>query len=132
MKNELLGVLAVAGIALAGTRPLQDPAPDDTATLRAEVESQRAEVTRLEGELDAVGKRLDATEAYLRGRSDAASALMKSFTAAEAEGFTAGINYRSREILLEGFRTYMSGAQKAVPGKPAEDDEDPKKKNKGR
>ena len=40
---------------------------------------------------------------------------MSVFSAAEEQGYTVGINYRSREVLLEGWRKYMAGAQQNLP-----------------
>ena len=36
----------------------------------------------------------------------------------EGLGFTAGINFRSREVLLAGMRELLRGLQKNVPGQP--------------
>lgn len=59
---------------------------------------------------------LDQTIEYVRTQAQTAEKMMAVLDAAEAAGFTAGINFRSREILLGGFRDVWSTAQKDVPG----------------
>lgn len=59
---------------------------------------------------------LEQTVGYLHEQSAGAKKMMGVFQASEEAGFTAGINFRSREILLSGLRDYMTTLQKDVPG----------------
>jgi hypothetical protein len=58
---------------------------------------------------------LELTLDYLDAQAKGAGALMLTLDAAEQAGFTAGINFRSREILLEGWRAYWGGQQQGLP-----------------
>ena len=64
---------------------------------------------------------LDETVAYLQDQAHSAQSMLGVLDQAEAAGFTAGINFHSREILLAGWREAYGTAQKEVPGskKPA-------------
>ena len=58
---------------------------------------------------------VDQTVEYLQAVSESAKQMMTALDQAEAAGFTAGINFHSREILLAGWRDVWSTAQKNVP-----------------
>ncbi len=60
-------------------------------------------------------QRLEETIRYLNDQADRASTVMVELDRSEAEGFTAGINFRSREILLGGFRGYWGEARSGLP-----------------
>jgi hypothetical protein len=126
MKKLLPAVscLCLAGFALSTWSPAraQDPAQ----------QTLEARVAALEGELALEKKRheetralLDQSLAYLERQSKAAQTLMGVLDESEKQGFAWGENWRSREILLAGFRAYwggMQGAPKAPeppPEKPA-------------
>lgn len=71
-------------------------------------------------------KKLQAHQAqvnsYLAAQVAQAQALAKTLDESEAEGFAQGINFRSRELLLAGWREQIATQQKNVPGtetKPA-------------
>ncbi|MEM9801993.1 MAG: hypothetical protein AAGA20_16835 [Planctomycetota bacterium] len=74
----------------------QDPDPE-VAALKAKVEDLESKV--------------DAMDAYMAAQSKAGASLMDSLAKSEAEGFTAGINPRSREILLAGLRASAEAMQ---------------------
>ena len=59
---------------------------------------------------------LDQTVAYIQNQAKTAQKMMTVLDSAEAAGFTAGINFKSREMLLAGFRQTYGNAQKDVPG----------------
>ncbi len=87
-----------------------------------------------QGDTDsALTQRVQALEARvqeLRGtvetQRNAAAALLKSLDASEEAGFTAGINPKSREILLGAWR-----AQAKALGKPSKPDKKDEKAKKG-
>ena len=58
---------------------------------------------------------LDQTVEYLQASSQSAGRMMGVLDSVEAAGFTAGINYKSREMLLAGLRDQYRTAQASVP-----------------
>jgi hypothetical protein len=114
---------AVAGAStLTVTRVGAAQAGDDpAAATAAEVEELRGEIDSLRAELDETRALLDETVHFLHENAKAAKAMAAVLDASEKEGFTFGINPRSREVLLEGWRKNLSAQQKSVPGKPAEE-----------
>ena len=59
--------------------------------------------------------------AYLEAQADEAAALLAVLDRTEELGFTAGINYESREVLLEGLRQYWGSKAKDLPALPKKD-----------
>jgi hypothetical protein len=56
--------------------------------------------------------------AYVNAQAQAAAALQLSLAESEEKGFTYGINPESREVMLAGFRQFLSTLQTDVPGTP--------------
>ncbi|MFT4709436.1 MAG: hypothetical protein ACI9D0_000129 [Bacteroidia bacterium] len=116
MKNLNLGsfgALALVPILFLGA--IQDPAAGDNA-LKAEVERQAAEIKVMRGELADLTSLMAKNTQYLAAQSKAARSLVSVLANSESMGFTAGINPKSRETLLGGFRDYLGSQQQAVPG----------------
>ena len=88
----------------------QDPGAD-VGGLAIEVAELRQEVTRQEA-------LLNKTVAYIQAQSRAAAKLDTVYNSSEDMGFTAGINFESREVLLAGLRAYTASQRKGVPGVP--------------
>jgi len=115
LRSALAGAVAAAVVAglWSGATPRaqapQGPTLDErVAALEralADEEAQHAETRAL----------LDTTLIYLDAQSQAANKLLAVLDQAEAEGFTAGINFRSRELLLAGFRAYWGTKGKGLP-----------------
>jgi hypothetical protein len=59
---------------------------------------------------------IDETIAYLEAQSKSAQALTETLAESEALGYTAGINFESRELLLAGWRARLKAIQKDLPG----------------
>lgn len=75
----------------------------------------------LSAELAATTALLDQTVRYVQAQAHGAAALARTLDQSEQEGFTYGINPRSRELLLSGWRGSLRTARTGVPGlKPAE------------
>ena len=74
-------------------------------------EDLEATVTRQAAELVALQGRVEALEAFARSQASAEEAFAAAAERARDAGFTAGINPRSREILLEGLRTQAKAMQ---------------------
>jgi hypothetical protein len=82
-------------------------------------------VAALENELATEKRRHDETRellaktlAYLEEQTAAADKLLATLTESEAEGFAVGENWRSREILLAGFRAYWGAKSTNLPKAP--------------
>ncbi len=94
-KLTLLPVAAAGLIAVQGmsqSAPLaQDPESGD------ETNALAAQVALLEA-------RIDGLETYIQKQAKAAEALNGSIDAAVDAGFTAGINFKAREILVRGWK----------------------------
>ncbi len=89
-------------------------------------------VTALEAELGAAGgrvleleERVQTLEAYVKEVSRSSADLSGTLAASEEAGFTAGINPRSRELLLAGWRKHLATLQQGLP-KPPEEPAPPK------
>lgn len=76
-------------------------------------------VEQLEAELRDIRARLDQTILVLHRQAAGARSLAKALDLSEQEGFTYGINPRSREVLLDGFHAYLSRLQSDLPSKKA-------------
>lgn len=101
-------------------------------------DAQEARVAALEIELAALRKQNDETRAlleetvgYLNEQASAAKSLLGTLDRSEEAGFTKGINFQSREILLAGFRAYWGAAEKGVPKLPASPKPEPKTPARG-
>lgn len=79
------------------------------------------EVAKLKTEVEALAKKVESFEAFLTAQEKAGKAFADALSKSEAEGFTAGINPGSREILLEGLRAQADAMQVGA----AKDDDEP-------
>lgn len=91
-------------------------AQDEKAGLEQQVATLREELAQVKTDLDETRALLDQTVAYLERGSEQAAEMAKVLDSAEAEGFTFGINPRSREVLLAGWRKELVERQRGVPG----------------
>jgi len=124
--------LLVLPFAASAAGPAREARGNAPTTLQQDL---TARVAALEEELAASKKKNDETRAlleqtlaYLETQVQGAKTLLTVLDESEREGFTPGINFRSRELMLAGFRAYWGGMQqglpkvppKAVPGAPQE------------
>ena len=117
MKKSIPFVLA--GVALLSGLFVPRVFAQDEDEARLSLERR---VTALEGELakevqahEDTRALLDATLVYLDKQNRAAEWLLGELDRSEELGFTAGINYESREVLLGGWRTYWSERLQGFP-----------------
>lgn len=116
MKHLPLAAVLASPLVLAG--PLAQEAGDDD--LAAELAAQTTRIDDLERDLVEARDTLDLVLVRLQAQADAAEDLEASLARSEELGFTAGINPRSREVLLAGWRGYLDEQQVALPkAKPA-------------
>lgn len=110
-----LGALFAAGLAFGSASQKSDP---EVAALRKQVE--------------VLEEKVEVMSAFLVAQEAAGAALMDSLARSEAEGFTAGINPKSREILLEGLRTQAKAMQAADLDDEEGEEEDDRRRGRGR
>jgi hypothetical protein len=121
-------VLLFVPLTAAVTRPTGAEvrgAPSVQGAPDAKQQGLEERVAALENELATEKRRHDETRellvktlAYLEEQSAAADKLMATLTESEAEGFAVGENWRSREILLAGFRAYWGAKSTNLPKAP--------------
>ncbi|MCP5024119.1 MAG: hypothetical protein GY930_20420 [bacterium] len=102
-RDTFFPILALGFLALGATSQ-----GDSDSALAQRVQALETSVQKLRGTVET--------------QRNAATALLKSLDAAEKAGFTAGINPKSREILLGAWR-----AQAKALGKPSKKDDKTKK-----
>lgn len=110
----LLSALAVSF--LRTSPPAQaaqaSPAPQGVEARLALLEEELATLKRQNEETHAL---LEKTVVYLEKQSKAAQTLLTALDEAEKQGFAVGENWRSRQTLLAGLRSYWSGAEAGLP-----------------
>lgn len=68
-------------------------------------------------------QRIEHIESYLQAQAKSVRATDRALDQAVEEGFTAGINYRSRETLVQAWKAQGQSALKGVPGPEAPKDQ---------
>lgn len=86
-------------------------------------EDLEATVTRQAAELVALQGRVEALEAFARSQASAEEAFAAAAEKARDAGFTAGINPRSRELLLDAWAAKAAATRSAAPGPPEASEE---------
>lgn len=128
MRTEITMALCAGALLLAFrppqlAAPAQDPSPEKLEERVDRLERSLAQARDLadkaQRELAKQSALLDQVVAYLGAQAKAADELAKTLDRSEAEGFTYGINPRSREILLTGWRAQLVQAQASLPGAKA-------------
>jgi hypothetical protein len=87
------------------------------------------QVKALQTEVQELTKKVESFEKFLAAQEKAGKALDAALTKSEAEGFTAGINPGSREVLLKGLRAQAEAMQ---AGASAEEAPEEKRSMRGR
>ena len=114
MKNQwILGLGMVTG--LVGWTGAVNQDDDIIIDQETELADLRAEVEELSEKIDNSERVMRETIAYLEALGKTASSMESTLSEAEKAGFTAGINPRSREVLLAGWRKQLGQLQKGVP-----------------
>ena len=80
------------------------------------------QIAALQQKVTALEEKLESYDAFVEAQAKAGETLVDALARSEAEGFTAGINPKSREILLDGLRAQAEAMQTKVG---VEDDEGP-------
>jgi len=106
---------AVCGVLLlVATTPAfnQSPPKDDPT---AELQVLRGRLETLEREAKQNAAQLVQWQRYVESQAKAAQAMQETLARSEKEGFTYGLNPRSREILLSGWREQLAAMQRDLP-----------------
>lgn len=114
----LLGILALAVPSSATAVPQVDPqvvVEERVAQLEKDLTLANARLIALSKDLESTRAALDQTLAYLGAQSKSAQAMEDVLAEAEAQGFAMGENFRSRQILLEGWRAQLDAQQQGLP-----------------
>lgn len=113
----LLGALAATALAFGTQAPQEGP----TGAANAEITVLTEKVTALEAKIDA----LTAAQAK------AGKALVDACAKSKTEGFTAGINPRSREILLDALQA-QGEAMQSAGAKKTDESPSTRRSNRGK
>lgn len=112
----ITGALVAVSFATPGQPSGGEQAGDPQKDARAqEIEALRQKNDALALELADTQHALENVIQYLNAQSESAQAMEAVLDDAEKKGFTAGINYESREALLKGWREQCAVLQKDVP-----------------
>lgn len=118
MKSFPLLLVAACTLFVAAPALTQAPAPSKSAPATEkdkELEELRGKLDALQQEAKLQSARIDQLTRYLEAQAKAAQAMQDTLAQSEKEGFTYGINPRSREILLNGWREQLSTLQRDLP-----------------
>lgn len=113
-KNHWIGlglVVALGGAATSGAQQPQQDLEPRVAALEGALQRSSERTRELE-------ERTERLEAYVQGLARSSESLAASLQAAEEAGFTAGINPRSRELLLAGWRSHLATQRAGLPKPP--------------
>lgn len=83
--------------------------------LEKQLEETRGQLAGLTEALEAEAATIDGLAKYVKLQAEQAAAMTSTLSRSEAAGFTAGINFNSREILLAGWRKQLAAMQASVP-----------------
>jgi hypothetical protein len=101
-----------AGGALIASLLSFGPAPAPQQDPNKVLAALQAQITELEA-------KVESCQDYMKQQAAAGKELTEALARSEAEGFTAGINPRSREVLLEGLRTQAKAMQSVDAKEPS-------------
>jgi len=107
-----LGLLLLTGLVV---QRVEAQGPQDGATLEKRVAALEASVAEQKQINQDLHARLEETITYLDKMQKSGRLLLGDLDQVEEMGFTAGINYESREAMLAGFRDYWGAQQSGLP-----------------
>lgn len=93
----------------------QDPVERRFELLESDLISTRERAEALALEVAELKTALSSTIKFVGEQAKAAQAMAETLDASEQAGFTAGINFESRHLLLRGWREQLAAAQKNLP-----------------
>jgi len=118
----LTGALCLSTFALPEVRAqeqekVETPAPQADG-LASRVEALESELKQLRMANKSQEALLKQAILYLENQATSAAALSAAMTRTESLGFTKGINYQSREVMLSALQAHCKALQKNVPRLP--------------
>ena len=123
MRIPSLPLLAALSLLLAAA--LTHGQDETQASLEDRVAALQVEVATLRTDLEEARTDLETVQAFLEKSAKEAEAMRGVLDQSEEAGFTFGINPRSREILLQGWRKQLANQAKGLPKKQAPDAGEP-------
>lgn len=115
MKKIVPFVVAGLVLAVGLVAPRVDARPQDSKSLEQRVAALEQSQSKLEQENKDLHVRLEKTIAYLDKMTKSGQLLLSQLDQVEKLGFTSGINYQSRELMLKAMREYWSAQQEGLP-----------------
>ena len=115
LRTAAAGLLGVGLLAASSPTATQAPSSLPGQDLEPRVKALEDEIETVRGQLEEMQQAKAQLEAFLAAQARSADALRASLATSEDEGFTAGINPKSREVLLAGFRSYLDTLEAAAP-----------------
>lgn len=79
---------------------------------------QEAQESALKAEIQALEARVATVESYLQARATSAQSIASAIDRAVEKGYTAGINYEARQVLVDAWKADIQSATSGVPGAP--------------
>ncbi len=92
-----------------------------TLSLSPTAQEVDPQIATLKTEIEALTKKVDSFEKFIAAQEKAGKELESALSKSEDQGFTAGINPGSREVLLKGLRAQAEAMQTGA----SDDDEEP-------
>ena len=117
MRRQIILLLAIT--CFVGISATSFGQAETNSNLESEVAALTGEVATLREDLLESQAHIAQMLLYFENNKKAAAELTKALAASESAGFTFGINPKSRELLLAGWRKQLDAVQKNVPGTPS-------------
>ena len=116
MKNFRLSPVAALGLFGAGLAAPSLTSQDlaQQQDLAARLDRAEATIATLEAGHAKLEEEVTKLREFTKAGAGRADALLSSLTRSEGLGFTAGINFQSREELLAGFRAYLNDTKEGL------------------
>jgi hypothetical protein len=96
-----------------------DTLEERVLALETQLEAMQSSLAGVAESAEADAGAIDAITNYLQLQSQASVIMASNLNKVKSMGFVAGINFPSREALLEGWHKQLIAQQKSVPGAPA-------------
>lgn len=79
---------------------------------------QEAQESALKAEIQALETRVATIESYLQARATSAQSIATAIDRAVEKGYTAGINFEARQVLVDAWKADIQAGAAGVPGAP--------------
>ena len=114
MRRQLILLLVI--VSFVGISASTFGQAEADSKLEEQVGQLSNEVAQLRDDLEHSQAQIDQVLAFIQTNQRAAAEMARALADSETAGFTYGINPKSRELLLAGWRKQLDAMQKNVPG----------------